>query len=76
MTFFPTTWPSRLAAMAWALSVAAVYADSSPFQGPEWKLMEPTPVLSAAATITPSAFPNCDQAIVDQRELEVYRADG
>ncbi|HVU33302.1 MAG TPA: DUF3857 domain-containing protein [Opitutaceae bacterium] len=76
MTFFPTTWPSRLATMALALSVATVYADSSPFQGPEWKLMEPAPVLAAAATITPSAFPNCDQAIVDQRELEVYRADG
>ncbi len=53
------------------------FAGSQPrYSGSDWTLLDRSSIVSAAAGITLKAYPNCDTAVVDQRSVRVYRADG
>ena len=59
------------------LSLAApLHADVDRYTGSNWTLVDPKKVLDAAADITLEKYPNCDQAVVDEKIVTVYRADG
>lgn len=58
------------------LPLLAFAGSKSLYQGPDWSLLDRSSAVSAAAKITPQKYPNCDTAIVDQRSIRVYRADG
>jgi transglutaminase-like putative cysteine protease len=63
-----------LAAVALAASLAR--GDTNRYAGGEWSLVDAKPVMAAAAEITPTKYPDCDAATVDQKSVRVYRADG
>ena len=44
--------------------------------GSKWTLVDAKQALAAASEITLEKYPNCDQAIVEEKIVEVYRADG
>ena len=44
--------------------------------GRQWALLETGKVLRAAADMTPTRFPNCDEVTVDKKIIEIYHADG
>jgi hypothetical protein len=46
------------------------------YAGPEFALVDPKPVLAAAAAITTTSHPDSDDAIVDKKMVRVYRPDG
>ncbi len=57
--------------MTWTAS-----AQTNRYAGPIWSLLDAGPVLAAAKDITPSKYPDCDDATVDKKMMRVYRADG
>jgi len=50
--------------------------DTNQFAGSIWALVDAKLVMAAAAEITPAKYLNCDDAIVDQKSIRVYRPDG
>src|SRR3954454_19580866 len=46
------------------------------YAGPRWAYLDLKRVLSAAADITTTNYPDCDDATVDKKMVRVYRADG
>jgi transglutaminase-like putative cysteine protease len=46
------------------------------FNAPRWALLDKAGVVRAAAEITAAQFPDCDEAIVDKKNVMSYRADG
>ncbi|HZL43730.1 MAG TPA: DUF3857 domain-containing protein [Verrucomicrobiae bacterium] len=46
------------------------------YEGSLWAFEDPKEVIKAAAEVTVSNYPNCDEAIVEKRMMRVYRADG
>src|SRR5262245_42156529 len=46
------------------------------YAGPEFGLVDPKPVLAAAASITLTNYPDCDEAIVEKKMVRIYRPDG
>ena len=50
--------------------------DTNDYIGSRWDLVDSAKVISAAAAITTQAYPDCDTAIVEQRSVRSYRADG
>jgi len=51
-------------------------AEAVRYTGRKWALLDTRKVLQAAAHITATRFPNCDEVTVDEKILEVYHADG
>ena len=68
----------RLAWLALALAVAVlpVCAADTNFSGAEWDLVDAQKVMAAAAEITPEKYTNCDSAIVEEKSVRDYHADG
>ncbi len=63
--------------LAWlALAVLPVRAADTNFSGAEWDLVDPRPVMAAAAEITPEKYTNSDSAIIEQKSVRDYHADG
>src|SRR3954453_7508568 len=60
------------ASVAWASSAA----ESGGYDGPKWAFLDAKKVLGAAAAITVTNYPDCDEATVDKKMVRVYRADG
>ncbi len=58
-----------------ASSIQLLAADD-PYQGAKWAPLDPKPILEAAAAITLTNYPDCDEATVDSHMVRVYRADG
>jgi transglutaminase-like putative cysteine protease len=59
------------------VSVAfSAVADDADYSGPEWSLAPLPPVLTAAAQITLDTYSNSDSALVEQKSVRVYQADG
>jgi transglutaminase-like putative cysteine protease len=52
------------------------WGDTNAYTDSRWTLVDPGQVLTAAAAITPAAYPDCDSATVEQHSVRVYRADG
>jgi transglutaminase-like putative cysteine protease len=46
------------------------------YAGPEFAPLDLTPVLKAGAAITLKAYPNCDEATVEDKMMRVYQPDG
>jgi transglutaminase-like putative cysteine protease len=66
-----------LAAAVWLLASAAAAAeDASRFSGAAWAPIDEPSTMAAAAAITPAAYPNCDEATIDERIEYAYEADG
>lgn len=53
-----------------------VRGGTNDYVGSRWALDDTSKVMAQANAITTAAYPNCDFAIVDQRSVRVYRADG
>jgi transglutaminase-like putative cysteine protease len=51
-------------------------AESDRYTGSKWDLVDTKAVLQAAAEITLTNYPDCDEATVEQRSVRVYRPDG
>src|SRR4051812_47060177 len=50
-------------------------ADTN-YDGPRWSFLDVPKVLQAAAEITTTKYPDCDEATVEKKMVRVYRADG
>ena len=59
-----------------ALAVFPALGGTNDYTGSRWALADTGKVMNAAAAITLKAYPDCDTAIVEQRSVRVYRADG
>jgi transglutaminase-like putative cysteine protease len=55
---------------------AAGDVTTNNYERPEFALVDPKSVLSAAADITLAKYPDCDDAIVEKKMVRVYRPDG
>ena len=66
----------RLAWLALALAALPVRAADMNFSAAEWDLVDPRPVMAAAAEITPEKYTNSDSAIVEEKSVRDYREDG
>ncbi len=62
--------------LAAAMTASRVFADDTNFLGAEWAPVDSKPVLAAAAQITLQNYPNCDAAIVEERSVRDYNAEG
>jgi transglutaminase-like putative cysteine protease len=58
------------------LAIGPVRGDADRYAGGNFALVDAKKTLAAAADITLDKYPNCDQAIVDEKIVQVYRADG
>ena len=74
-SIFKGTGSFLILAIALVVTLSA-RADTNAYAGSRWSLLDTAKVLSAAAAITPTAFPDSDTAIVEQHSVRVYRADG
>lgn len=54
----------------------AARAGTNDYVGSKWALEDTAKVMAAAAAITPQAYPDSDTAIVEERSVRSYRADG
>jgi Domain of Unknown Function with PDB structure (DUF3857)/Transglutaminase-like superfamily len=66
----------RLAWLALVLAALPVCAGDTNFSGAKWNLVDPQPVMAAAAEITPEKYTNCDSAIIEENSVRDYSADG
>jgi len=69
----------KLIIIALTLTGAAalpVLADDTNFAGAEWSAVDVQQVMTAAAQITADKYPNCDSAVVEEKSMRDYRADG
>jgi transglutaminase-like putative cysteine protease len=58
------------------VSLGTAYGDIDRYAGSDWALLDAKATLAAAAEITLANYPNCDEATVDEKMVQVYRADG
>jgi transglutaminase-like putative cysteine protease len=70
--------PMILRSFLFALALAALpaFADDTNFTAAQWSPVDAKTAMAAAAQITPAQYPNCDSAIVEQKSVRVYHADG
>lgn len=61
---------------ALTLAVLPVCAADTNFVGSEWDFVDLQKVLKSAAEVTPEKYPNCDSALVEQKSVRNYYADG
>lgn len=61
-----------IALTAWPVQGAAVDC----YAGNTWALLDSKKELAAASDITLAKYPDCDEATVDEKIVQVYRADG
>jgi len=56
---------------AWPLSAAP-----DPYAGGEWALLDSKKALSAASEISLAKYPDCDEATIEEKNVDSYRPDG
>ncbi len=66
----------RISLFVAALAVLPARADSGRYAGATWAPIDAKKTLEAAAEITLAKYPDCDEATVEQKVVEAYRADG
>ena len=72
-------WGALLPMLGIALSLAVstlLASESGGYDGAKWAFLDSKSVLSAAAEITLTKYPDCDEATVDKKMVRVYRPDG
>ncbi len=52
------------------------FAGDTNFTAAEWSPVDLNAVVAAAKEITPEKYPNCDSALVEQKSVRDYQADG
>ena len=67
---------AALAALAVALATCPAHGAQDRYAGTPWALMDAKKALQAAREITLAKHPDCDDATIEQKLVEVYRADG
>jgi transglutaminase-like putative cysteine protease len=75
----PPTFPLNFCFLALAtllLAIGPVRGETDRYVGPIWALLNEKKVMTAAADITQTMYPNCDEATVEEKITEDYRADG
>jgi transglutaminase-like putative cysteine protease len=74
--YLPSVAAAWLAVAALAIATFSASAQTNEYSGPRWVLADKAAVLTDALAITPAAYPDSDTAIVEERSVRVYRADG
>lgn len=59
-----------------ALLTSPLHAEKDYYGGQTWAFLDVKKTLEAANEITLAKYPNCDEATVDEKIVQVYRADG
>jgi len=63
--------------LALLLPLASAHAaDAPPYTGGNWTLLDSQKALAAAAGITPAKYPDCDEATVEEKNVDAYQPDG
>ena len=68
--------PLRLLTGMFLLAGARAFAADTNYDGTLWTLTDAHASLAAAAEITPSKYPDCDAATVEEKLVRVYHPDG
>jgi hypothetical protein len=58
------------------VSLGTARGDIDRYAGSDWAPLDAKATFAAAAEITLANYPNCDEATVDEKMVQVYRADG
>jgi transglutaminase-like putative cysteine protease len=62
--------------LAAALAAFPAHGDTDRYAGGNWVYVDSKKPLEAASAITLAKYPNCDEATVEEKIVQVYRADG
>jgi transglutaminase-like putative cysteine protease len=62
--------------LALALAICPLRGETDRYASNIWALLDEKKALAAAADITQTMYPDCDDAVVDEKNTEDYRADG
>ncbi|HEV3271514.1 MAG TPA: DUF3857 domain-containing protein [Candidatus Methylacidiphilales bacterium] len=65
-----------LALLAAAPAAFPLRGETDRYAGSNWEFIDAKTALTAAAGITPAGYPDCDEATVEEKIVDVYRADG
>ncbi len=66
----------RISLFVVAFATLPAHAESGRYAGGTWAPIDAKKALQAATEITLAQYPDCDEATVEQKVVEVYRADG
>lgn len=69
-------FPHALASLCLLLTAFPLHAETDGYAGKNWKLMDAKKALAAASKITLAKYPDCDEATVEEKIVQVYRKDG
>ncbi|HWD19189.1 MAG TPA: DUF3857 domain-containing protein [Verrucomicrobiae bacterium] len=58
------------------VAVPRLHADTNLYSSDIWALVDAKQIMAAAASITTSNYPDCDEATVERKMERLYRADG
>jgi len=62
--------------LAAVLAACPLRADVDRYTGSNWTVVDAKKTMAAASDITLDHYPNCDEATVEEKIVQVYRADG
>ena len=68
-------WPARLILLGGLLPLL-LRGATDPYLGGTWTFLDAPKAIAAASEITTTSYPNCQEATVDEKIVEVYRPDG
>lgn len=68
-------WRGLLGGLCFAFASLPGWSAPS-YDGPQWSFLDEKQEMAAAAGITRTQYPDCDDATVDEKMVRVYRADG
>jgi transglutaminase-like putative cysteine protease len=50
--------------------------DSFQYTGPQWAPLDPAKIMASGSDITLAKYPDCDDAVIDEKTVEQYKPDG
>ena len=56
--------------------VPASHAAPDPYTGSKWAPLDPAKVIASGSDVTLAKYPDCDDATVEEKIVETYKADG
>ena len=65
-----------LALLAIILAAQSPRAQADPYNGSDWALIDSKKALGAASQVSLARYPDSDEATVEEKMVQVYRADG
>jgi transglutaminase-like putative cysteine protease len=64
------------AALAGSVAVPLCAAAADAYAGSDWALLDSNKALAAAAEVTLGKYPDCDEATVEEKNVDTYKPDG